>query len=137
MILRHFFEPRLAQSSFLVGCTATGNALVIDPNRRIDQYVDAAAKDGLRIRAVTETHIHEDFVCGARTLARQTGATLYVSAEGGPDSEYGFAHQAGVRSIRHGDWFRVGEIRIDVIHTPGHTPEHLTFLVTEERVSSQ
>jgi hydroxyacylglutathione hydrolase len=137
MILRHFFEPRLARSSFLVGCPATGNALVIDPNRHIDQYVDAAAADGLRIRAVTETHIHEDFVSGARTLARQTGATLYVSAEGSPDGEYAFAHEAGVRAIRHGDSFRVGEIRIDVIHTPGHTPEHLTFLVTEERVSSQ
>ena len=137
MIIRHFFEPLLAQSSFLVGCPATGNALVIDPNRRIDQYVDAASTDGLRILAVTDTHIHADFVSGARALARRTGATLYVSAEGTADCEYAFAHEAGVRGIRHGDSFRVGEIRIDVMHTPGHTPEHLTFLVSEERVSSQ
>jgi hydroxyacylglutathione hydrolase len=137
MIIRHFFEPLLAQSSFLVGCPATGNALVIDPNCRIDQYVNAAAADGLRILAVTETHIHADFVSGSRALARRTGATLYVSGEGSPDGEYAFAHEAGVRAIRHGDSFHVGEIRIDVIHTPGHTPEHLTLLVTEECVSSQ
>jgi hydroxyacylglutathione hydrolase len=137
MICRRFFEPRLAQFSVLVGCPATGNALVIDPNRRIDQYVDAAAADGLRIRAVTETHIHADFVSGARALARRAGATLYVAAEGSPDGGYAFVDDAGVRAIRHGDSFRVGEIRIDVIHTPGHAPEHLTFLMTEPRGSSR
>jgi hydroxyacylglutathione hydrolase len=133
MILRHLFEPRLAQSSFLLGCPTTGDALVIDPNRRIDRYTDAAAAEGLRIRAVAETHIHADFVSGARTLAHRTGATLYVSGEGDPDSQYAFIHEAGVRPVRHGDSFRVGRIRVDVIHTPGHTPEHLTFLVTDDR----
>ena len=137
MIFRHFFEPRLEQSSYLMGCRATGHALVIDPNRRIDQYVEAATAEGLRIRAVAETHVHADFVSGACALARRTGATQYVSGEGDPDGEYAFRADAGVRAIRHGDSFRVGEIRIDAVHTPGHTPEHLTFLVTEKPVSSE
>src|SRR5687768_3831095 len=133
MILRHFFEPHLAQSSFLLGCPSTGDALVIDPNRRIEQYVDAATAEGLRIRAVAETHIHADFVSGARTLAHRTDATLYLSGEGDPDSQYAFIRESGVRPVRHGDSFRVGRIRVDVIHTPGHTPEHHTFFVTDEQ----
>jgi hydroxyacylglutathione hydrolase len=99
--------------------------------------VEAAAAEGLRIRAVMETHIHADFVSGAWALARRTGATQYVSGEGAPDGEYAFSDHARVRAIRHGDSFCVGEIRIDAVHTPGHTPEHLTYLVTEERVSSE
>jgi hydroxyacylglutathione hydrolase len=134
MILKHFFEPRLAQSSFLAGCGDTGQAIVIDPIRRIDQYIDAAESEGLRISAVAETHIHADFASGALALARRTGATLYVSGEGGPDWQYGFADQRGVRTVRNGDEFHIGRLRFDALHTPGHTPEHLCFLVADEKV---
>lgn len=137
MILKHFFEPRLAQSSFLVGCAATGQAIVIDPIRRIDQYIEAADAEGLRVTAVAETHIHADFASGALALARKAGATLHVSAEGGPDWQYGFAQDAGVRALRDGDVLRAGRIRLDVLHTPGHAPEHLAFLMTDEAVSSE
>jgi hydroxyacylglutathione hydrolase len=136
MILKHFFEPRLAQSSFLVGCAATGQAIVIDPIRRIGQYIEAADSEGLRVTAVAETHIHADFASGALALARKAGATLCVSGEGALEWEYGFAGQSGVRALRNRDVVRVGHVRLDVLHTPGHTPEHLTFLVTDEAVSS-
>lgn len=135
MILKRFYEDRIAQASFLLG--DSGEALVVDPNRNLRTYIDAAKAEGLRIRAVTETHIHADFVSGSRELARCTGAALCVSAEGGPDWQYAFAHEPGVRLLRNGDTIRIGKIRVDVIHTPGHTPEHLTFLLTDETTSPE
>jgi hydroxyacylglutathione hydrolase len=137
MILKRFYEERIAQASFLLGCSASGEAIVIDPNRAVESYMEAARAEGLRITAVTETHIHADFVSGSRELARRTGATLYVSAEGGPDWQYAFAGEPGVKPLRDGDSIRAGNIRLDVVHTPGHTPEHLTFLLTDEPASAQ
>jgi hydroxyacylglutathione hydrolase len=135
MILKRFYEDKIAQASFLLGCS--GEAVIIDPNRNIQRYRDAAAAEGLRICAVTETHIHADFVSGSCELARCTGAALSVSAEGGPDWQYAFASAPGVRLLHHGDSIRAGKIRLDVIHTPGHTPEHLTFLLTDQASSAE
>ncbi len=126
MIVKRFFEPLLAQTSYLIGCSAAGEAIVIDPNRDADQYVAAAAAHGLRISHVTETHIHADFVSGSRELAARTGATMLLSAEGGPDWSYDFISEA--RPLAHGDRITIGNVSLDVVHTPGHTPEHLTFL---------
>lgn len=131
MILRQIYHRPLAQASYLIGCAATGDALVIDPNREIEQYLQLAEQEGVRITAVTETHIHADFVSGARELAARTGATLYLSAEGGEGWQYAWAPEAGAVLVRDGDSFMVGNIRIDVVHTPGHTPEHISFLVTD------
>jgi hydroxyacylglutathione hydrolase len=133
MIVRRFFEPQLAQSSYLVGCAACGEAIVIDPNRNTDTYTSAAAADNLKIAYVTETHIHADFLSGSRELASRTGATLLLSDEGDADWKYGFASEG--RLIRSGDRIAVGNVRIDVLHTPGHTPEHLTFLITDGAVA--
>src|SRR5262245_45253711 len=135
MILTRFYEDKLAQASFLLGCSS--EAVVIDPNRDIKRYLDAARAEGLRITAVTETHIHADFVSGSRELARCTGAALCVSAEGGPDWQYAFGREPGTRLLHHGDTLRVGKIRLDILHTPGHTPEHLTFLLTDQATSSE
>lgn len=131
MILRRLYDDRLAQASYLVGCAATGEALVVDPNRDAEQYVRAAAQEGLRVTHVTETHIHADFVSGARELAARTGARLHLSDEGGDEWRYTYAREAGAVLLRDGDTFRVGNVRIDVMHTPGHTPEHLCFVVTD------
>src|SRR5262245_24725375 len=135
MILKRFYEDRIAQASFLLGCS--GEAVIIDPNRYVKRYLDAARAEGLRIVAVTETHIHADFVSGSRELARCTGAALCVSAEGGPDWQYAFGSEPGVRLLRHGDSIRAGKVRLDILHTPGHTPEHLTFLLTDQSTSSE
>jgi len=85
MILRRLYDDKLAQASYLVGCAATGEALVVDPNRDVEQYVEAARGEGLRVMHVTETHIHADFVSGSRELARRSGAQLFLSGEGGED----------------------------------------------------
>lgn len=131
MIFRRFYEQGLAQASYLIGCDATGEALVVDANRDAAPYAAAAAEEKLRIALVTETHIHADFVSGSRELASLTGATLLLSAEGGPDWRYAFAEGDGARLLRDGDSFSVGRVRVDVIHTPGHTPEHVALLVTD------
>jgi hydroxyacylglutathione hydrolase len=116
---------------YLIGDRETGEAVVVDPNRDVEQYVAAAGKEGLRVTHVTETHIHADFVSGARELARRTGAQLLLSDEGDADWKYAFAAEAGALLLRDGDHFMVGNIRLDVMHTPGHTPEHISFLVTD------
>ena len=131
MLLKRFYDPKLAQASYLVGCGATGEALVVDPNRDVDQYVAAADAEGFRIAHVTETHIHADFVSGSRELAARTGARLYLSDEGGPDWRYAFAASDGAALLRDDDSFMVGLIRVEALHTPGHTPEHMAFLITD------
>lgn len=133
MIVRRFFEPQIAQASYLIGCAACREAIVIDPNRNAETYITAAATDDLSITYVTETHIHADFLSGSRELAARTGATLLLSDEGTADWKYAFANEG--RLIRGGDRIKVGNVAIDVVHTPGHTPEHLTFLVTDGAVA--
>ncbi|HEY5547668.1 MAG TPA: MBL fold metallo-hydrolase [Gemmatimonadaceae bacterium] len=137
MLLKRFFHEGLAQASYLVGCQQTGEALIVDANRDIAQYVAAARAAGLRITHVTETHIHADYVSGSRELAAATGATLFLSAEGGQDWQYRFAREVGATFLRDGDTFAVGNVRIEAMHTPGHTPEHLTFLVADTLASTQ
>jgi len=135
MLLERFYDDTLAQASYLLGCSAAGDAIVIDPNRNLQQYLTKAAAEGLRITAVTETHIHADFVSGARELATMTGAELLLSGEGGDDWSYRFAAEAGARLLHDGDVHDVGAVRLGVLHTPGHTPEHLSFLVTDRAAS--
>ena len=137
MVLKRFYDEKLAQASYLVGCARTGEAVVIDPNRDADQYVRAAEAERLRITAVTETHIHADYLSGSRELAARTGATMHLSDEGGPDWRYAFRDDPNVRVVKDGDTIRVGNVRLDVLHTPGHTPEHISFLLTDEPTSDK
>ncbi|MEP6508000.1 MAG: MBL fold metallo-hydrolase, partial [Gemmatimonadales bacterium] len=131
MLLKRIYDDRLAQASYLVACEHSRVALIVDPNRNIEQYVAAASRDNVRIIAVTETHIHADFVSGSRDLAAHTDAQLYLSNAGGPDWKYAFAHDANAELLSDGSTFLVGDVRVDAVHTPGHTPEHLTFLLTD------
>lgn len=133
MFFRQVFDEKLAQYAYMVGCQRTGEALVIDPERDVDRYIELAEEEGLRITAVAETHIHADFLSGARELAERCGARVYLSDEGGPEwryewpSRHGYDHQL----LTDGDVFQVGRIDVRALHTPGHTPEHLSFLVTD------
>jgi hydroxyacylglutathione hydrolase len=132
MLLRQIFDPYLAQYAYLVGCQKTGEALVIDPERDIAHYKKLAAENSLRITAVTETHIHADFVSGAQELAQDLSIQLYLSAEGGPDWSYAWpGARPNTHLLKDGDVFMVGNIRVEVVHTPGHTPEHISFLITD------
>lgn len=131
MLLRYFYDDKLAQASYMVGCVATGEALVVDPARNVTPYLRAAEKEGLRITHVTETHIHADFVSGSRELAAATGATIYLSDMGDENWKYAFADESNVILVRDGDSWKVGNIKVDVLHTPGHTPEHISFMITD------
>lgn len=131
MFFRQFYDQPLAQASYLIGCQITGDAIVVDPLRDIRPYLDVAASEGLRITHVTETHIHADFVSGTRELAAATGARMYLSAEGGRDWQYQSAAQDGATLLHDGDVITVGNLRLDVMHTAGHTPEHLSFVLTD------
>jgi hydroxyacylglutathione hydrolase len=137
MFVKRFFEPSIAQSSYLIGCARTGEAIVIDANRDVDQYIETAAREGLRISHVTETHIHADYVSGSRELALKAGARLLLSDEGDADWKYQFVGHGSGRSqdnyqlLHDGDRIAVGNVCLDVMHTPGHTPEHVTFLITD------
>jgi hydroxyacylglutathione hydrolase len=131
MIFVRLYDEALAQASYLIGCPASGTAVVIDPNRDVSQYIAAAEARALRIAAVTETHIHADFVSGTRELAARTGAVMYLSAAGPPEWQYEFGRERGVTLLADRDTFRVGFVELRAVHTPGHTPEHLSFLVTD------
>jgi hydroxyacylglutathione hydrolase len=137
MLLKRIFDDKLAQASYLVASQHEKVALVVDPNRDISQYIRAAAEAGVRITDVTETHIHADFVSGARDLAARTGARLHLSSSGTESWRYAFAAESKANLLTDGSSFMVGMVRIDVIHTPGHTPEHLTFLVTDTEVADE
>src|SRR3954462_13582383 len=131
MLLRRLYEDMLAQATYILACDETRQAIVVDPNRDVDKYLAVAKADKLKITHVTETHIHADFVSGARALAEATGARLLLSGEGGEDWSYRYAEDAGAQLLHDGDVVEVGTIRVEVIHTPGHTPEHLAFLITD------
>ena len=132
MLLKYFYDKSLAHASYMVGCQRTGEAIVIDPSRSVEQYLEAAAAEGLRITGSAETHIHADFVSGSRELADRSGAKLYLSDEGPADWKYQFADKHSSQLLKDGDVIRVGKIKLEVMHTPGHTPEHISFVLTDE-----
>ncbi|MDN3903259.1 MBL fold metallo-hydrolase [Arthrobacter sp. YD2] len=127
MLLERIYDEDLAQASYFIGCQRKGEAVVVDARRDIDTYLELAAANGMRIVAVTETHIHADYLSGTRELAAATGAEMYVSGEGGEDWQYRFAAER----LHDGDAISIGNITLKAVHTPGHTPEHLSFLVTD------
>ncbi|WP_028403242.1 MBL fold metallo-hydrolase [Ectobacillus panaciterrae] len=131
MLLKYFYDEKLAQASYLVGCQATGEAIIVDPSRNIEPYIKTARAHGVRIVGATETHIHADFLSGSQELASRLGATLYLSDEGGADWRYEYASGYEHCFLRNGDVFAIGNINFEVMHTPGHTPEHISLLVTD------
>ncbi len=129
MYSQQFFIDGLGCASYIVGCEAKGVAAIIDPDRDVQKYLDAAASRGLTITHIIETHLHADHVSGNSDLAACTGAQIYVHEASGAE----FPHQ----SVRDGDVLELGNLRLKVIHTPGHTPESITLLVTDTTRSEQ
>ncbi len=132
MLLKYFYDQALAHASYMVGCQRSGTAIVVDPGRDIEQYLDTAKREGMKLVAVAETHIHADYVSGARELADRVGAKLYLSDEGPADWKYEYAAEYDAQLVTDGDEFKLGNIRFHVLHTPGHTPESISFVVTDE-----
>ncbi|EMB16577.1 MBL fold metallo-hydrolase [Rhodopirellula europaea] len=132
MLLKYFYDDKLAHASYLVGCQRAREAIVIDPGRDIAGYLALAEREGLKITAVAETHIHADYVSGARELADRLGAKLYVSDEGPAEWKYLYLDGYANQLLHDGDSFSIGKIKFDVMHTPGHTPESLSFVLTDQ-----
>ncbi len=120
MFFQRFFEPKLASASYLIGCQRTGDAIVVDAGRDIEQYVDAASAAGFTIAYATETHIHADFVSGSHALAARVGGQVLLPA-----------------ALADGSRITLGDVRLDVVHTPGHTPEHVMFIITDTAATSR
>ncbi|EMQ99280.1 rhodanese-like domain-containing protein [Paeniglutamicibacter gangotriensis] len=133
MLLERIYDEDLAQASYFIGCQAKGEAIVVDARRDIRVYQDLAAKNDMKITAVTETHIHADYLSGTRELAAATDATIHVSGEGGTDWQYEF----DAERLFDQDTITLGNISIKALHTPGHTPEHLSFLITDGAFSHE
>jgi len=127
MFFQHVYDTSLAQASYFIGCQAKGEAIVIDAQRDIDVYLQIAKQNNMKITHIAETHIHADFLCGSRELAAVTGAQLYLSDEGGEEWQYQFAHIG----LKHGDKINVGNLTLEILHTPGHTPESISLLLTD------
>jgi hydroxyacylglutathione hydrolase len=132
MFLKYFYDPKLAHASYMVGCQRAKVAVVVDPGRDVDQYLAMANNEGVKITAIAETHIHADYVSGARELADRVNAKLYVSDEGPAEWKYQFLDQYDSQPLHDGDHFMLGHIRFDVLHTPGHTPESISFVLTDQ-----
>jgi hydroxyacylglutathione hydrolase len=123
MKIEQFFLEGLGHQSYFVAEEQSGLAAVIDPRRDVDIYLQAVSRAGARITHVLETHVHNDYVSGGRELAAKTGAKI-IASDGDP---LVYADQ----SVREGDRLAVGEAAFQVLHTPGHTPEHVSYLLYE------
>ncbi|PZX58250.1 hydroxyacylglutathione hydrolase [Algoriphagus ratkowskyi] len=127
MYFQHVYDKSLAQASYFIGCQAKGVAIVIDAQRDMDVYLEIAKQNNMKITHVAETHIHADFLSGTRELAAVTGANMYLSDEGPAEWQYEFDHEG----LHHGDKIYLGNLSLEVLHTPGHTPESISFLLTD------
>jgi glyoxylase-like metal-dependent hydrolase (beta-lactamase superfamily II)/rhodanese-related sulfurtransferase len=123
MYTQQFFVEGLGCASYLVGCEAQGVAAVIDSDRSVQKYLDTAAARGLKITHIIETHLHADHLSGNTDLAARTGADIYLHEASGAE----FPH----KPLRDGNVIALGNIRLKVVHTPGHTPESITLLISD------
>ena len=123
MFTQQFFVEGLGCASYLVGCEAEGIAAVIDPDRDVQKYLDSARNRGLKITHIIETHLHADHVSGNTDLASRTGADIFLHENSGAE----FPHT----KIKQDDVIKLGNINLHILHTPGHTPESITLLVSD------
>ncbi len=133
MFFQHIYDKSLAQASYFIGCQKAGVAAVIDAKRDVDTYLEIAKANNMKITHIFETHIHADFLAGSRELAKLTGAELYLSDEGGEGWEYEFPHHG----LKNGAKVEVGNLTFEILHTPGHTPESISFLLTDNPASKE
>ena len=129
MVLRQYLqtEPAVA-ASYLVGCAGKGKAIVVDPVAPIERYTADASSFGVTIEYVIDTHLHADHVSAARALSHATGAQYVLWS--GAEAHYDYLH------VDDGDVLTVGNVAVEILHTPGHTPEHISLLVTDHTRSA-
>src|SRR5918993_6044418 len=127
MYFKQFYLACLAHASYLIG--SDGEAVVVDPQRDVDEYLSEASAQGLEIKYVIETHLHADFVSGHQELAKRTGAEIVFSKHAGAT----FLH----RPVSEGEELQVGKATLRIMETPGHTPESISILVSDGADSIQ
>jgi len=127
MFIQSFFIPGLAHLSYLLG--GKGTCAIIDPRRDVEEYRTVAKAMGMRITHILETHLHADFVSGHMDLSARTGAEIIVPKAG----QCAFPH----RPVQEGDEFQIEDMNVRVLDTPGHTPEHITYVVTDRSRGSE
>ena len=127
MIFKQFYLPCLAHASYVIGDEETHTAVVVDPQRDTEQYVDFAAEHGLQIKHVFLTHLHADFLAGHLELRDRAGANIYL----GRAAKAGYAF----KPVGDGDALEIGRLRLKIMETPGHTPESISILVFNRNVS--
>src|SRR2546423_8307270 len=127
MYFKQFYLGCLAHASYLIG--SGGEAVVVDPQRDVDQYIEEAKTQDLRIKYVIETHVHADFVSGHRELAERTGAEIVFGRQAGAT----FTHC----TVKDGDVLSIGVVKLRIIETPGHTPDSICVLITDAEPSEQ
>ena len=129
MILRQFLHTDPVAISYLFGCGGKASGAVVDPVGNVAHYIEAAAQTGMRTLYVIDTHIHADHMSAGRALAKATGA------------EYVLFHEAPAalpfRGVRDGDVLELGNVTVEIMHTPGHTPEHISLLVRDRNRSEE
>jgi hydroxyacylglutathione hydrolase len=123
MILRQFLHQDPIAASYLVGCVGKSAAAVVDPVGEIEPYLVLANQHGMKVRYVIDTHLHADPLSPGRALAEAAGAEYVLHAHA--PVEYTF------RGVRDGETLDLGNVSVEVLHTPGHTPEHISLLVTD------
>lgn len=133
MYFKRITEPRLAHNAYLIGCRETGQAIIVDPLRDIDRYLRIAGENDLAIVAATETHIHADYLSGLRQFAERENTTVYASDEGDADWKYEWLSGSEYRYqlVVDGDNIKIGNIILTVQKSPGHTPEHVSFVLAD------
>ena len=129
MYFQQFVREDLGCASYLIGSTETGEGIVVDPQWDVAIYLDAARRNGLQISHIIETHTHADHVSGHGKLAAATGAPIYIHADAAPE----YPHHP----LRDGDILQLGEVAIQVLHTPGHRPEHISLAVADRSRSAE
>jgi glyoxylase-like metal-dependent hydrolase (beta-lactamase superfamily II) len=129
MILRQFLHSDPVAASYLFGCGGRASAAVVDPVGKIAPYLRAADETGMRILYVIDTHLHADHISAGRELAKAAGAEYVL--HGDADVTFPF------RGVRDGEVLELGNVTIEVLHTPGHTPEHISLLVTDRTRSQE
>jgi hydroxyacylglutathione hydrolase len=129
MILRQFLHRDPISASYLLGCGGKSAAAVVDPVGNIATYLEAATATGMRILYVIDTHIHADHLSSGRRLADATGAEYVLFA--GAEVDFPF------RGVLNGEVLELGNVSLRVIHTPGHTPEHISLLVMDRTRSKE